>query len=127
MVASGIDGLIVPDLFFDQQLTDRAYKASLESISPTQGVGRSGQVIVSEGETVTAEIEQMLNSYRREFEENVGYGGHSVYQWIGNILISFFLVMILFFAIFYCNSNIFSQYNKYLYLLMVFAMSVLAS
>lgn len=125
--AAGLTGLVVPDYVFDQQTTDLIHDDAVFDISRTQGVFRSGQVIVSEGEVVTAEIEQLLNSYRLEYEANVGYNGPKALQWIGNMLIAFSLVLILFLAILFCNYRIFDQYNKYLYLLLVFAISAVVS
>ena len=127
ITASGLSGVIVPDLLYDKQTTERAHQEKLDNISRTQGIVRSGHVLVSEGDIVTAETEQVLNSYKAEYEANVGYSGPNAFQWGGNVIIAFSLVLVLFLAIFYCNANIFEKYNKYLYLLMVFAMSVVAS
>lgn len=124
--ASGLDGVIVPDHLFDAQTTERVHKESIDNISRTQGVVRSGQLIVSEGDIVTAETEQILNSYKAEYETNVGYSGPAALHWGGTVVIAFSLVLVLFLAIFYCNSRIFEQYNKYLYLLMIFAASFVA-
>ena len=125
--AMDLGRLIEPNLIFDQQTTDLVHEESYDHISKTQGVMRSGLVIVSEGEMVTAEIEQLLDSYKAEFDANVGYLGPRPLQWTGNVLIAFFLVLVLFLAIDYCNSRIFEEYNKYLYLLMVFLLSAVGS
>lgn len=119
--------LIKPDLVFDQQTTDLVQDEAINYISTTQGVARAGQTIVSEGEIVTAEIAQLLDSYKKEFNRSIGDEGPSAYRIISTILIAFCLIVVLFLAIYYCNSKIFEQYNKYLYLLMVFALSALAS
>lgn len=125
--AAGIASLIAPDLIFDQQTTDLIHEESIDYVSVTQGVVRAGQVIVSEGEMVTAEIEQLLDSYKAEFDMGVGYGGPRVYMWLGNIFIAFCIVSVLFLAICYCNFRIFDEYNKYLYLLMIFALAATGS
>ena len=119
--------LIEPNLVFDQQTTDLVQEENFDHVSRTQGVVRSGMVIVSENEMVTAEIEQLLDSYKAEYESNVGYVGPRPLQSIGNGMIAFFLVLLLFLAIYYCNSRIFEEYNKYLYILMVFFLSALGS
>lgn len=124
---TGLSELIAPDLVFDQQTTDLVHEESYDHVSRTQGVVRSGLVIVSNGEIVTAEIEQLLDSYKAEYDNTVGYAGPKAFQWIGNVLIAFFLVLVLFLAIYYCNFRIFEQYNKYLYLLMVFTLSAVGS
>lgn len=125
--AAAVSSLIVPDLVFDQQTTDLIHEESINYISPTRGVIRAGQVIVSEGEMVTAEIEQLLESYRAEFNTSVGYGASRSFMWIGNVLIAFFIVLVLFLAICYCNFRIFDEFNKYLYLLMIFMLAAVGS
>ena len=125
--AAGLALLIIPDLIFDQQTTDLVHEEKVNFVSTTEGVVRAGQVIVSNGEIVTAEIEQLLDSYKAEYDKSVGYGSSRVFMWLGNILLAFFIVLVLFLAICYCNIRIFDQFNKYLYLLMVFSLAALAS
>ena len=125
--ATGLRNLIEPDLILDQHTTDMMHRESIDNISRTSGVFRTGQVIVSYGEIVTAEVMQLLDSYKAEYDASVGYGGNAVFQWIGNGLLSVFLVFILFLAIYFCNSRIFGNFNKYLYLLMVFSLSIIGA
>ena len=127
MKAFMISDMICPDLVYDQQTTDLVHGQRVDFISGTSGVGRSGQVIVSEGEIITSEIEQMLRSYEAEYVKSVGYNGNEILQWLGNTLIALFMVIVLFLAILYCNSRIFDEYNKYLYLLLVFSLAAGAS
>lgn len=119
--------LVSPDLVFDQQLTDLIHEENAALVSPTMGVVKAGQTLVSQGELITEEVERMLDSYKAEYEENVGYAGPPALQWAGNSLIALFLVLVLFFAIYFCNYHIFEKYNKYLYVLLVFALSAVAS
>ena len=126
-VAASLGTLIVPDLVFDQQTTDLIHEESVNYVSATQGVVKAGQVIVSEGEMITAEIEQLLDSYKSEYDTSFGYGGRRVYMWLGSILIAFCIVFVLFLAICYCNFRIFDEYNKYLYLLLIFALAAVGS
>ena len=126
-VASGLSAVLVPDLVYDQQTTDLIHRENVYYVSPTRGVVISGQTIVSNGEIVTAEIEQMLDSYKAEYDRSVGYDGPRWLQWAGNAVIALLIVMVLFFAIYYCNYRIFDSYNKYLYILMVFTLSAAAS
>ena len=125
--AIGFGEFIEPDLVFDQQTTDLVHEENFDNVSRTQGVVRAGLVIVSNGEIVTAEIEQLLDSYKAEYDANIGYVGPTSLQWIGNVAISFFLVLVLFLAIYYCNYRIFDEYNKYLYLLMIFMLSAVGT
>ena len=125
--AAELSDLVKPDLIYDQQTTEIVHEEYVDNISPTQGIVRAGQEIVANGEVVTAEIEQLLDSYKAEYNISVGYDAPSVYQWISNILIAFSLVLLLFLSIYYCNYTIFSQFNKYLYLILVFSLAAVAS
>ena len=125
--AAALAELIQPDLVFDQQTTDLVHDEAVNYISRTQGVARAGHTIVSEGEIVTAEIAQMLDSYKEEYNRSVGTEGNSAYRMVSTILLAFSILLVLFLAIYYCNSKIFEQFNKYLYLLMVFALSAVIS
>lgn len=127
IMAAGLSALIEPSLIYDQQTTDLINEEAVKYISSTLGVVRAGQVLVSEGEMVTAEIEQLLNSYKTEYDMSVGYDGPEILQWTGNMLVAFCMVFVLFLAICYCNYRIFEEYNKYLYLLMIFALAAVAS
>ena len=116
---AGLYDLLVPNLIFDQQTTDLVHEESVNYVSPTSGVVSSGQLIVSKGETVTSEIEQLLDSYKAEYESSIGYSGPRVYLWSGNILLALAMVMIIFFTIYYANSSILGRFNEYVYLLMI--------
>ena len=125
--ASGLARLVEPDLIFDQQTTDLMHRMSLDNVSKTRGVFRAGQTIISDGDIVTAEAVQILDSYKAEYEASVGYDGNPVFLWLGNVLISLFLVVVLFLGIYYCNWRIFKEYNKYLYLLLIFSIAAVGA
>lgn len=125
--ASGLSGLLSPNLIYDSKTTDLVHDESVKYISTTQGVVRVGQVIVSEGEIVTAEVEQLLKSYEHEYDQSMGYAGNRAFMWVGNIFLAFSIVLVLFLALCYCNFRVFDEYNKYLYLLMIFALAAIAS
>ncbi|MGN0191670.1 MAG: HD family phosphohydrolase [Candidatus Cryptobacteroides sp.] len=125
--AYGIYDLIVPDLKLDEQMSATVHLESIPEISPTKGLVEAGQVIVSNGEIVTSEIEQILNSYKAEYDSSVGYRGNRLIQWLGNALLAFALVVVIFFTIQLTSPVIFTQFNKYTYLLLVFFLSTLTA
>lgn len=123
----GLNRLVEPNLIPDQQATDALHRESIDNVTRTSGVFRAGQTIVSNGDIVTAETVQLLDSYKTEYELSVGYSGNSVFLWIGNGLIALCLVVLLFLSIYYCNWKIFTEYNKYLYLLLVFSLAAIGA
>ena len=118
--ANSIYDLIVPNLIYDRQTTEVVHAESGTFISPTQGFVNAGQLIVSNGEIVTAEIAQMLDSYKVEYEANMGYATSRPMQWAGNFLLSLVLVLTLFLAIYFTNRKVLYESNKVLYIILVF-------
>ncbi len=121
--AAGVNDVLVPNLFYDKETTNLVHAASADDISPTDGFVNAGQLIVTKGEIVTAEIEQLLDSYKAEYATSLGYSRPRVFLWVGNGLISLALVLILFLSIFYTAPDVFKQANRYLYLLFIFTLA----
>ena len=121
--AAGIYDLIKPNLLFDRQTTELVHDESVNYVSPTAGIVNAGQLIVSNGEIITAEIEQLLDSYKAEYESSLGYSGPRIWLWLGNIIIALGLVAVLYFSIYFTNYRIYDNPNTYTYLLVIFLLS----
>lgn len=119
--SAGIYDLISPNLVYDQTTTNLVHSESVFSVSPTMGYVNAGQLIVSNGEIVTAEIEQMLDSYKKEYDANIGYDGPIILYWLGNALIALALVVMLFFCMYIADKRVF-QGNGFYYILVVFTL-----
>lgn len=125
--SAGIYDFIVPNLEYDPKTTELVRSESSNQVSTTQGFVSAGQLIVSEGEIVTAEIAQMLDSYKVEYENSMGYGGPMILFWLGNAFIAFALVLLFFLMIYFLNRRLFMDHRKFWYLIFIFIIaSVLA-
>lgn len=125
--SAGIYDFIVPNLEYDPKTTELVRSESSNQVSTTQGFVSAGQLIVSEGEIVTAEIAQMLDSYKVEYENSMGYGGPRILFWLGNAFIAFALVLLFFLMIYFLNRRLFMDHRKFWYLIFIFIIaSVLA-
>ena len=125
--SAGIYDFIVPNLEYDPKTTELVRSESSNQVSTTQGFVSAGQLIVSEGEIVTAEIVQMLDSYKVEYENSMGYGGPRILFWLGNAFIAFALVLLFFLMIYFLNRRLFMDHRKFWYLIFIFIIaSVLA-
>lgn len=113
--------LVRPNLSFDAQTTALMNSYNDDEVSPTAGYIRAGQLIVSEGDVITSEICLALDSFRQEFENNVGYSGNRVFLWLGIILQVLAIMTSLYLLIFFGYRKAFSRYSQLIYLLMVFA------
>lgn len=125
--SAGIYDFIVPNLEYDPKTTELVRSESSNQVSTTQGFVSAGQLIVSEGEIVTAEIAQMLDSYKVEYENSMGYGGPRILFWLGNAFIAFALVLLFSLMIYFLNRRLFMDHRKFWYLIFIFIIaSVLA-
>lgn len=124
--AENLYDLLVPNLIYDRQTTELVNAEAKAQVSPTSGYVSAGQLIVSEGELVTAEIAQMLDSYKKEYEANLGYSGSKFLFWLGNIILSMMMVALLFFAILFTSPGLFRD-NRFYYILMIFLLASISA
>jgi len=120
MRSFSVQDLVVPNLDFDKQASEQLSSDASILISPTSGYVSAGQQIVKNGEIVTAEIAQILNSYEKEYNANVGATTGGFLFWLGNCIIALLLVIFLYFSIRLVNPNVFNDSGKYLYLTLIF-------
>ena len=111
--------LVVPNLNYDRLASEQLSSDASISVSPTSGYVSAGQQIVAEGEMVTAEIAQMINSYEKEYNANMGSSTGGLLFWLGNAVIALLLVVFLYFSINLVNPTVFNDSGKYLYLTLV--------
>ena len=123
---SGAYALLVPNLLYDEQTTALVHAESNMSVSPTSGYVNAGQLIVREGEIVTGEIAQMLDSYKREFEANMGTNRSPALMMLGNILIALVLVTLLYLSILLNNKRILRD-SRFPYVVTVFLLGALTA
>ena len=120
--ACSIYELLLPNLLYDEQITALVHSRNEGSVSTTMGYVNAGTIIVNSGELITAELEQMLDSYKAEYEHSFGSDKPMASVWIANALLLIAVLVCLFYAIYFSNPMIFKDYNRYLYILTVFAM-----
>lgn len=118
---------IEPNLFFDEETTELIASGAEHSVSPTSGYVASGQIIVSEGEIVTAEIAQMLDSYKKEYAQSIGKNMPGPVHWAGAFMISFCLVFILLLILCFTMPHILTGWRRYSYILTIFVLGTVAS
>jgi len=114
--------LIVPNLIFDQQTTLLVNAQEDRNISPTSGFVSSGELLVSNGEIVTSEIKQLLDSYKKEYEANIGHTTSDFVIWISNFILFLSILVVFFFVILFTTPKIF-QDSRFYYLLTVFVLA----
>lgn len=127
MALYGIEELVQPNLSFSQQNTDLLHKEAVNYISPTKGMVYAGQLIVTEGETITAEIEQLLDSYRAEYEMSFGYSGNLWQLYIAHAILCIAVLLLVYATIYFVNFDILREGNRFNFILLVVVMAFLVT
>ena len=82
-----ISHYIVPNLSYDERLNSRLKIEELSSISRTRGLIRTGELVIARGQMVDQETEQVINSFKTEYENRLGNGTSSYLILLGRFLI----------------------------------------
>ena len=107
------ESLIQANLIYDQQSTELVHKNATDYISTTKGIVYTGQLIVSEGEIITAYIEQVLDSYKAEYELSMGYSGSNISLVAGHALIILAILFLVFASIYTINIQILREKKRF--------------
>lgn len=127
LIATGAYNLVVPNLIYDAQTTQLVQSEADWDVSPTLGYMKAGQLIVSEGEIVTAEIAQILDSYKLEYDSSVGYSRNIFFFWAGNLLVALAMVLLLFLSVLFCCPDVLVDFRRMSYIVMVFCLTAVAA
>lgn len=120
--ALGLRSLVMPNARFCQSKTDDNFNDRMYHPSSTSNYVSRSEVIVEKGELVTDQIANLLDSYKAEFDRSVGYSGTTTAMWTGIAIVALIMVVLFFFTLYFCDYGIFSQYNRYLYVLLLYVL-----
>ena len=120
---SGVYEVIIANLVYDKGMTELTHADSEDYVSPTLGYVKADEKIVSNGEIVTAEVAQILDSYKAEYNKVFGYGGPRILLFLGNILLALALVTLLYLVIYFTCRFILDRWSRYLYVLTVYLLA----
>ena len=111
-IAEKMFGMLVsPNLILNQEATDRLLELNEAEIVPTQGIVRENEVIVRQGDRVTADIMLKLNSLRQQLLLQAG----GEIQWkttLGHFLVTIASLLIFFLYLFLLRRPIFNDNAK---------------
>jgi len=117
-----ISRALVQNVIYDKTKSETEKQELLKHISPTYGMMQKGEMIISKGELVTPEKNQILLSLKSMYETEYGYTKHKYYVLLGiTLLISLlFLLEYLFLRFFK-----YSFFNELKYINLILSTQVL--
>ena len=114
-----LKSFIVPNLFYDENTTQLVHREAVNYISPTKGMIYAGQLIVSEGEIVTSDICQILDSYKAEYKMSYGYSGSPNALVASHMLIIVTLLALFFFMLFFIERRLLEDLRRLVFLMLM--------
>lgn len=123
MDALDIASLVVPNLTFDQNTTEELHHKASDYISPTKGMIYAGEHIVTEGETVTAEIAQILDSFKAEYQKSVGYSGNILLLHLGHALVIIVLLIMAYVAVYFSDPDVLRHQNEFNFVIFILCLN----
>ena len=111
--------LLEPSLRFDAAATSDAIEARLRGLSPSEGAVRQNEVIVRQGDVVTADILQKLVSLEQEESQRRGTR-FRLASLLGQILLTFTVYLIFFLYLFLLRRPLFDDNRMVLLMTILF-------
>ena len=103
-----VEGLSFPNLIFSESLTEKYSQLAVENVARSLGVVKEGSKIISYGEPLSPErIAQLESYYKADLLQRTTI--FDLWHFLGSLLHSFILVLILFLYIFYIRKRIYNN------------------
>jgi putative nucleotidyltransferase with HDIG domain len=122
-----LDRYVTANLSFDEATTQKEVLELTQNISPTLGMVKRGERIILEGEIVDSNKFQLLESLKASYEKERGEGINRYMVSSGKILLIVILLGLIFAFLFIYRRDIFDQFNKLSFLLLIMVVMVLLS
>lgn len=110
---------IVPNILFDERLTENLEKQVMENISSTRGMVQKGELIIENGTTINEEVYQKLESLKIAYEENARVTGDRKLVLLGQFLIVGLIISLLMVFLYLFRKDIFEDNRQISLILLV--------
>ncbi len=118
---------IVPNVFYDQNTSEKVKAELLSNVSLTKGMVQAGEKIISQGEIIDQNLYRILESLKYESETRLGSGYFSETILLGQIIFVFVCIFILFLFLLNFRSEILNHSLKTSFILMLVLIIVIIS
>ena len=122
-----LQNVLIPNIFIDEETTTKLIEENLNGISPSKGLIKKGDLIISKGSIVNSDKFQVLNSLKYEYEQVAGYTFNYFDVIIGQslIVLASLLVLLLFLITF--RRDIFNNNRLMLFIFIMIFLSIYAA
>ena len=106
------------NVFYNQELSDRTLEAELSEIPLSRGMVQEGEKIVSKGELIGARTYQILESFKTEYQLQVGDSAMQAWLYFGQVILVSISMLVLMLFLYFFRHDVFSDNRRILLILM---------
>ncbi len=122
-----INEFLIPNLYFDEETSNRVKGELIDQLSLTKGMVQSGQRIISRGELITGDKYRVLESLRQEYEKTLGLQGWFNYIFLGKLLLVVIIMTLLYLFLYNFKKNILRSTRETSFILLLILILVAVS
>lgn len=115
---------VVPNLFYDKETSNKVKKDFINNISLTKGMIQAGELIIAKGEIINDQKFLILKSLRSEYEKSLGTSANYHLILLGQIILIFTSVLVLFLFLYNFRKEILKHNLKTAFILLLVLISV---
>jgi cyclic-di-AMP phosphodiesterase PgpH len=113
-----LEGLIVPNLLYNDTLSQRVLQQELDNLAKYRGRVAKGELIVTKGGIITDEIYQKLASFRAEYEEEITASKSQWWVLAGNLLLVSLIIIVFLLYVKTFAPKVFSRINRLIFIIL---------
>ncbi len=110
---------LTPNVFYDEQFTEKIENRALENVSTTRGMVQKGELIIATGNSIDAEVHKKLESLRISYEQNASINGDRKLVLLGQAMLVTLIIALLMVFLFLFRKDIYADNRQISLILLV--------
>ncbi len=119
-----LNEFLVPNILFDELTTSSVRNVAIQNLSLTRGMVKQGQLIISKGDVVNDEKFRMLESLKIEFENYLGDSTSKYLILLGQIILVFMAILMLFLFLYNFRRDILQNTTKLTFIILMYTTTI---
>ncbi|MCK5823668.1 MAG: HDIG domain-containing protein [Bacteroidales bacterium] len=118
---------VVPNLFYDEETSNKIKQNLINDLSLTKGMVQAGELIVTKGEIINTKKFLILKSLKSEYEKSLGSSTNYHLILLGQIILIFASVLVLFLFLYNFRKEILKHNIKTTFILLLVLITVITA
>ncbi|MDA9563304.1 HDIG domain-containing protein [Flavobacteriales bacterium] len=119
-----LENALEQNVIFDIKTTKKFMSDDIAQLSLTRGMIKSGENIIRRGDIVSKDKREILDSFKREYLEQLGKSGNTRYVLAGQILLVSIMVLILVGFLYFFREDVYYENDKIAFILFISTLMV---